>query len=158
MAPRFKGLTQEEIEKIMNDFDSENIADSDSDCDLDSTNHSCFQDISEIAEDVPVRNVSIDFNWRDPKSEDIPIVYPFTGKTGMKFKEEEFQNELDYLKIFFSDKLLQILADETNRYATQFYALRPVFSSKKNHSAEWVPTCPREIIKFLGLILLMGRA
>lgn len=160
MAPRFKGLTQDEIEKLMNDLDSENIADSDSDCE-DSTENSSFQDISEITEneileDDPTVNVSPNFNWRDPETSDTPIIYPFTGKTGIKFDEEEFQNELDYFKLFFSDKLLQVLTDETNRYATQFYALRPVLSSKKSHSTEWTPTCPKEIIKFLGLILLMG--
>lgn len=161
MAPRFKGLTQDEINKIMNDWDSENIADSDSDCELEDP--SFQEDISEIMqneilEDISTANEFVlpDFNWRHPGSSDTPFVYPFLGKTGKKFPEEKFQSAIDYFKLFFSEKLLQIVSDETNRYAEQFFELRPVLSSKKSHSTEWTPTCPKEIIKFLGLILLMG--
>lgn len=35
MAPRFKGLSQSKIKKLMTDFNSENYAESDSDCEND---------------------------------------------------------------------------------------------------------------------------
>ncbi len=68
--------------------------------DLDTIDYSCFQDISRITEDISITNVSTDFNWRDPKSDDIPIVIPFHRQNW----NEELQNEFDYLKILFPIK------------------------------------------------------
>lgn len=86
MAPRFKGLSQIEIEKLMNDLDAENYADSDSDCENDivvAADDSFDESSTETVNDEPEVNINI-FEWKDAKESDSLNVAHFTGNTGLK--------------------------------------------------------------------------
>lgn len=60
----------------------------------------------------------------------------------------------DYMRLYFSDDLVDAIVAETNRYADQYIALNPIppHSPVRN----WVPTNHDELVAFLGLCLLMG--
>ncbi|GFS50709.1 piggyBac transposable element-derived protein 4 [Trichonephila clavipes] len=55
-----------------------------------------------------------------------------------------------------TDEILAVLVEETNRYAFDLLNLHGESSDKRKHASSWKPTDKNEILKFLGLILLMG--
>ncbi|GFV79630.1 piggyBac transposable element-derived protein 4 [Trichonephila clavipes] len=55
-----------------------------------------------------------------------------------------------------TDEILAVLVEETNRYAFDLLNLHGESSDKRKHASSWKPTDENEILKFLGLILLMG--
>ncbi|GFW14834.1 piggyBac transposable element-derived protein 4 [Trichonephila clavipes] len=55
-----------------------------------------------------------------------------------------------------TDEILAVLVEETNRYAFYLLNLHGESSDKRKHASSWKPTDKNEILKFLGLILLMG--
>ena len=60
----------------------------------------------------------------------------------------------EYLRLYFSDEIVDAIVVETNRYADQYITRNviPPHSSVRN----WVPTSRDEMLSFLGLCLLMG--
>nr|XP_042912052.1 piggyBac transposable element-derived protein 4 [Parasteatoda tepidariorum] len=165
MPRRGRPLTQDEIHKIMNDFDDETYADSESECEEEEEKN----EVDEIdSEDESMDNCQSNsatsnlkavervFQWKEPSFDDKVNVLPFTGNVGLNEKHKDLKSEVEFFELFFSDKLFKILSDETNRYADQIMDARPESSGNRKHQASWVPTNPGEIKKFLGIIMLMG--
>ncbi|GBN04890.1 hypothetical protein AVEN_124498-1 [Araneus ventricosus] len=50
----------------------------------------------------------------------------------------------------------RFLVEETNRYASDILNIHGETSDKRKHVPAWKPTDNIEILKFLGLVLLMG--
>lgn len=78
--------------------------------------------------------------------------FQFTGSPGLKFSVDE--QLLDFLKLFLTDDLIDIIVTETNRYADQYrtkHLLKP-----RLRVQEWKPTDSSEIHVFLGLLYLQG--
>jgi len=63
---------------------------------------------------------------------------------------------LDYLKLYVTDEIIDLVVKQTNTYADQYIASHPI----KPHSSvqNWVKTDREEIFTFLGLCILMGIA
>ena len=61
---------------------------------------------------------------------------------------------LDFFKLYFTDAVVNLLVDETNRFAQQYIAANVI----PPHSAvnDWQPTDQNEMFSFLGLCVLMG--
>lgn len=183
MAPRFKGLTQSEIDKLMNDFE-ENYADSDSDCEMDEVEIEENDSFHETNDDDKnddknngkennddIENEEHDndtineeennddlrnFEWKVPSENDTAHILPFTGNPGITCDADQLNNAYDYFKLIFTDDIINLICKETNRYAEQVLELKPESSGKRKHSPEWIETNPTEMEKFFGLILLMG--
>lgn len=170
MAPRFKGLSQAEIEKLMNDSESENFADSDSDCELENLEDISFTENedkgpstsrgNELNINAVNSSFSKDenkkFDWKHPNENDNITLFSFEENVGLKSNFNDLQDEVDFFKLFFTDEVLSILCEETNRYAEDVLEARPEISGKRKHSIEWVPIEAKEMLKFIGLVLLMG--
>ena len=56
----------------------------------------------------------------------------FTAKPGINFDIPQDVNELYFFELFFTDELLEYLADETNRYADDFFQLNNHLLTLKN--------------------------
>ncbi|KFM71173.1 PiggyBac transposable element-derived protein 4, partial [Stegodyphus mimosarum] len=156
MAPRFKGLNQDEINNLLRDLEEETFADTDSDCS--DTEEECFnQSFNEdrVTDDFK-SNASNLFEWRQPTEHDKANLLTFTGKPGIKSEFSETHLAVDFFKLYFSDELFKMLTRETNRYASQILELRPDISGKRKHESDWTPVTSDELQKFLGLVLLMG--
>ncbi|XP_054718570.1 piggyBac transposable element-derived protein 4-like [Uloborus diversus] len=167
---RRKGLSEEEIEKLMNDLDSENYADSDSHC-LEENDISLLEESFNGNESLNTTNTSNDENnlpntnaadkkfiWKVPAETDEIQVHAFTGKNGVKSGAEPgLKREIDYLQVFLSEALTTLLCDETNRYRNQTTAaISSILSKKRKHAPDWTAVTTEEINVFFGLVLLMG--
>ncbi|GBM40470.1 PiggyBac transposable element-derived protein 4 [Araneus ventricosus] len=153
-----KYLTQMEIENVMKDLDAENYDDSDSDCEEELEN-SILKVNNEVNLDTSanfVENVESLFSWKDVEGSEAKNVLPFLGKVGLKFDNSNYKNEYDFFKLLFTDEILSVLVKETNRYASDIMNIHGETSDKRKHAPEWKPTDNNEILKFLGLVLLMG--
>ena len=91
--------------------------------------------------------------WTDG-SDFIPHEYVFTGSGGVTpdFQLDPNANEADYFRLFLDDEVVQVMADETNRYHYQRTANRPPSASKMK---KWFDVCLREMFVFLAITLLM---
>ncbi|GFQ69598.1 piggyBac transposable element-derived protein 4 [Trichonephila clavata] len=141
----------------MKDLDEENFDDSDSEYE-DEFENSIFEN-NEVDLDVSANfdeKVESLFSWKEVEGSEAINVLPFSGKVGLKFDASNFKTENDFFKLMFTDEILSILVEETNRYAFDVLNLHGETSDKRNHVSSWKPTNKNEILKFLGLILLMG--
>lgn len=121
MAPRFKGLSQAEIEKYMNECDTENFSDSDSDCDnLEESidYYSLDESVNENFLEKPKEKEN--FVWKQADEDDKVNILKFIGNPGIKISISGFENAYDYFKILFSNEILEIKSKETNRYADRY--------------------------------------
>lgn len=57
---------------------------------------------------------------------------------------------LDYFQLFFSDTTFKLIADETNKYATQMQTEKGVVDSK------WRPTTTEEVKVYFAINIMMG--
>ncbi|GFU73591.1 piggyBac transposable element-derived protein 4 [Trichonephila clavipes] len=151
-----KFLTQIEIENLMKNLDEENFDDSDSEFE-DEFENSILEN-NEIELDVSANfDEEADglFSWKEVEGSEMINVLPFSSKVGLKVDAISFKTENDF-KLMLTDEILAVLVEETNRYAFDLLNLHGESSDKRKHASSWKPTDKNEILKFLGLILLMG--
>ncbi|GFU24079.1 piggyBac transposable element-derived protein 4 [Trichonephila clavipes] len=152
-----KFLTQIEIENLMKNLDEENFDDSDSEFE-DEFENSILEN-NEIELDVSANfDEEADglFSWKEVEGSEMINVLPFSSKVGLKVDAISFKTENDFFKLMLTDEILAVLVEETNRYAFDLLNLHGESSDKRKHASSWKPTDKNEILKFLGLILLMG--
>ncbi|GFW39278.1 piggyBac transposable element-derived protein 4 [Trichonephila clavipes] len=152
-----KFLTQIEIENLMKNLDEENFDDSDSEFE-DEFENSILEN-NEIELDVSANfDEEADglFAWKEVEGSEMINVLPFSSKVGVKVDAISFKTENDFFKLMLTDEILAVLVEETNRYAFDLLNLHGESSDKRKHASSWKPTDKNEILKFLGLILLMG--
>ncbi|XP_035217856.1 piggyBac transposable element-derived protein 4-like [Stegodyphus dumicola] len=166
MYRRKKGLTQEEIEKLLQDLENEAFGDSDSECEIDNDEGkevSSFMEFQSVSEDVADKGKNInefhlediDINWVDPDISMKTDTYSFKGTNALKGNAAECSNEIDFFECVFQMHLLDFITLETNNYIEQFFELTESVS-KKAHSVKWKNVSASELRKFLALTLLMG--
>ena len=65
------------------------------------------------------------------------------------------KEKMDFLNLFLTDELLNLMVSETNRYATQeIDKRRPL--RRTSRYGKWKPVDVEEMKKFIGALLLMG--
>ncbi|GFT50124.1 piggyBac transposable element-derived protein 4 [Trichonephila clavipes] len=94
--------------------------------------------------------------WKEVEGSEMINVLPFSSKFGLKVDAISFKTENDFFKLMLTDEILAVLVEETNRYAFDLLNLHGESSDKRKHASSWKPTDKNEILKFFGLILLMG--
>ncbi|XP_056388350.1 piggyBac transposable element-derived protein 4-like [Hyla sarda] len=62
--------------------------------------------------------------------------------------------EADFFQLFFSEELISMIVEETNRYGEQFIAAHPQAYHARPY--QWMPTNTLELKKFLALFFNMG--
>ena len=85
---------------------------------------------------------------------------PFTGKTGFReyldLPPKEDITPKDIFDLFVNDEDYEIMAVETNRYATQYFGAENREVTQKSRFQKWKETNASEIKVFLGLIFGMA--
>ena len=85
MAPRFKGLTQKEIDKLMNELDGENFADSDSDYEIENLEETVNESFDKNENDEPIKITERieGFKWNEQQHSHKSSILMFAGNTGL---------------------------------------------------------------------------
>src|SRR6218665_3531496 len=85
-----------------------------------------------------------------------PVIHQFHGNAGIKVDTTDFEL-VDFFRLFIDDDLLNCFVIETNRYAEQWKSNNAgELAKKKCRVHKWVPVTKDDVLKFLGLTLLMG--
>ena len=85
-----------------------------------------------------------------------PVIHQFHGNAGIKVDTTDFEL-VDFFRLFIDDDLLNCFVIETNRYAEQWKSNNAgELAKKKCRVHKWVPVTKDDMLKFLGLTLLMG--
>uniref|UniRef100_A0A8C5E3K8 PiggyBac transposable element-derived protein domain-containing protein n=1 Tax=Gouania willdenowi TaxID=441366 RepID=A0A8C5E3K8_GOUWI len=106
---------------------------------------------------------SDEFSEPDPDSSDkwLPSGLISSSRAASPDAPERHEGELesnvpvDFLELFMTDELLQHVADETNRYAGQYFQLHPE-SLPHSRGNSWNPVSVGELKTFFGLSFLTG--
>ena len=170
--------TQQIIDIVMNsDSDMSEINDSDSsvlsdyiesdsdstrtsgsigggDSDEDDENGVHFPSSSQLPGRRQVRRRRRDYIWQVANRQ--PPLFTFGGMQGPTAKAavNDENNPYDYFKLFFTDRFLETLVIETNRYASQYLTRTTLTPHARAH--KWTPVTTEELERFLGLVLLTG--
>uniref|UniRef100_A0A8C4S1I0 PiggyBac transposable element-derived protein domain-containing protein n=1 Tax=Erpetoichthys calabaricus TaxID=27687 RepID=A0A8C4S1I0_ERPCA len=84
-----------------------------------------------------------------------PIWLPdFTRRHGLLLDTMDYK-PLDYFNLFFPEAVSQLISDETNRYAEQFFESRDALAPRSRFS-KWKPTTKDEMKGFVALQIEMG--
>ena len=79
----------------------------------------------------------------------------FTEVEGVTVRVPDNPTVLDFLNLYLTDELFQLMVDETNRYADQYFDDHPE-SADSTSLQEWEPVSLREMKTFIALVILMG--
>lgn len=107
-----------------------------------------------VADNIPSTSNNYS-KWRNCSGRTARVI-PFTEPTGMKFPfSTDFRqaNPEDFYALLVGD-LFEVIAEETNLFATQSLADKKFKPCSRSHL--WQPTDKDEIKRFFGLILFMG--
>lgn len=78
----------------------------------------------------------------------------FSKNPGFKVEIPNNATALQYLKLFITDEIIDLIVLETNRNADQ--VLSKLRLTKSSRFSKWTPTDATEIKQFLGLLMWMG--
>ena len=82
--------------------------------------------------------------------------FPFTETEGLQVRMNNEHSIIDFVKLYLTDEVFNILVTETNRFAEQFLAAATENTRSNSYVGKWVPVTIPEMEKFLGLVILMG--
>ncbi|GFS49572.1 piggyBac transposable element-derived protein 4 [Trichonephila clavipes] len=156
MPKRKRGLTTEEIQKLLIDLEDEIFDDSDSDCELENE-----EDLDQsinfnvVAEDELISQEQNEIFWENPQIFHKAKILPFTGNIMIRGAAELCETESDFFNCIFKNSIVKKVTDETNIYAASILQ-NATPSNSRRHNPAWTQTNEVEMIKFLALILLMG--
>ncbi|CAH2014666.1 unnamed protein product [Acanthoscelides obtectus] len=81
--------------------------------------------------------------------------FPYTDREGAQVPIN-IQDPVDIFELFFDDSIINLISEETNRYATQFIVHHGQKLKPKSRVRKWKNTSPNEIRTFLGLTVLQS--
>uniref|UniRef100_A0A914DHD3 PiggyBac transposable element-derived protein domain-containing protein n=1 Tax=Acrobeloides nanus TaxID=290746 RepID=A0A914DHD3_9BILA len=96
------------------------------------------------------QDTSSDLQWNNGNF--IPIIAPFNGDPGIQemLIPIDAETPFDYFQLFFDEILMQLIADETNRYQSQ----NPI--GERQHMSSWKDVTLDEIYVFFAITMLTG--
>ncbi|CAF2361477.1 unnamed protein product [Rotaria sp. Silwood2] len=114
--------------EISNYFD-----DSTSDIDTEISSYSDDSTSGSVEKELPSRENKTEFlNWKRGKF--VPKSLNFNNDTTGIASDLDLENDpIDYFELFFNQKIMEYIAEETNRYQQQ----NPSASTPTSHQAQW---------------------
>lgn len=80
--------------------------------------------------------------------------FPFLDYEGLNVRLPNNQNHLVFVDLYLADVVINLIVEETNRFADQF--IQGDIDPDNTCLAQWEPVTFLEIKKFIGVMLLMG--
>lgn len=114
----------------------------------------CSSSGSESEEDSPLSAVRDWCKLNPLQMPPPPPPFPFTGNAGLKVLVSDAEDPLEYFQLFFDNDILSYIAQETNRYASEFFEYADLTPSSR--ALKWKETDSNEVKRFLALLLLQG--
>ena len=65
------------------------------------------------------------------------------------------QNVLDFLQLYLTDKMLELVVIETNRFANKFFS-ENLDKAANSYLKNWTDLTVNKLQVFIGLVILMG--
>ncbi|GFU54699.1 hypothetical protein TNCV_1037461 [Trichonephila clavipes] len=120
MPKRKRGLTTEEIQKLLIDLEDEIFDDSDFDCELENE-EDLDQSINSnvVAEDELIPQEQNEIFWENPQIFHKAKILPFTGNIMIRGAAELCETESDFFNCIFKNSIVKKVTDETNIYAAR---------------------------------------
>ncbi|CAK9820102.1 PiggyBac transposable element-derived protein 4 [Anthophora quadrimaculata] len=78
----------------------------------------------------------------------------YSEEEELLIKETDCDDPVALYKLFFTDEILEIIVEETNRYAVQCI-VNAAYGSRQ-HQQAWNPVTKSELNIFFGILLIMG--
>ena len=85
-----------------------------------------------------------------------PQDIPFQGVEAINARLPENPTALDYFRLSFTGRVINLIVTETNRYAQQYLEREGQNLRRHFILQHWVPTDHDEMCALLGLLILMG--
>ncbi|XP_014676879.1 PREDICTED: piggyBac transposable element-derived protein 4-like [Priapulus caudatus] len=92
--------------------------------------------------------------WKWSRNIQKPNELIFTGTPGIKVHLYNVTDPLEYFELYFDEGLIDMIVDETNRFAQQY--IQGATLKPKSRARKWTPTNSNEIRVFLALLILQG--
>lgn len=105
------------------------------------------------------RKIKSDFEWKKVTKTDVcvdAVMHSFNSNPQMKECVAKCEREVDFLKLFFDDEILDLIVKETNLYQKQNDIGMKKKSNVRSHHKSWTDLDKRELMTFLSLTLLCG--
>nr|CAH7735314.1 unnamed protein product [Callosobruchus chinensis] len=81
--------------------------------------------------------------------------FPFTDTSGPQVVID-VEDPVGIFELFFDENLIELITEETNRYANQYIIHHQAKLKPKSRVRKWKITCSNEIRTFIGLTILQG--
>ena len=81
--------------------------------------------------------------------------FPFQEDSGLTVRMPTDSNPLDFLQLYLTDEIYELIIRETNRFAKQFIDANPD-KARNKYLKQWYDLTKEELRIFIGLALLMG--
>ena len=174
--PFFQGMLTMSDSDSDSDFDPDNYIDDTSESEItededdntysdeeETEDHDRSMDTPEPSENDRAIAISGDDRWMTIEDDnDVgPPSINFTGAEGPVRPPNVSSEPIEYFKLFFSDTFLNMMVEETNRYAAQWIAQNESYLREKKRSIVhlWIKqgkTNKEEVLAFLAFIMNMG--
>ncbi|GFV20221.1 hypothetical protein TNCV_4195191 [Trichonephila clavipes] len=141
MPERKKGLTTEEVEKVLADLEDEILDDKNFDWALENEEDDLDQSLnlySDVEDDVIFKEQS-KIVWDDPQLIHKATILPFTGNNVTKGATVPCVTESDFFNCIFQNSIVRKITDETNIRATRVLQ-SATQSSLRKHNTEQTET------------------
>ena len=80
--------------------------------------------------------------------------FPFIDNEGLKVRLRDNPNHLDFVDLYLTDAVINLMVEETSRFANQFF--QGDIDPENTYLGQWEPVTFLEMKKFIGVMLLMG--
>ena len=82
--------------------------------------------------------------------------FPFAEVEGLIPRMDANSSVIDFVQLYLTDELFNLLVTETNRYAEQFLTAVDETTHGNSYVGKWENVTVAEMKKFIGIVLLMG--
>ena len=129
------------------DEDSE-ISSSEDESDFNAANEEFSSNSDEELDNVPL------INWKQirPNKPTEAESFPFTGKPGITIPVDRKWTELDYVKLFIDNNIVNIIVTETNRYAQKYLEKKYSSQAERNNYGRY-PFTTDEFWAFFAILI-----
>nr|XP_033323310.1 piggyBac transposable element-derived protein 4-like [Megalopta genalis] len=97
--------------------------------------------------------IDLDAEWH-PIREQGTAEEEYSEEEELLDEETDCDDPVELYKLFFTDEILEMVVEETNRYAVQ--RISNIASGSRRHQQAWKPVTKREMSTFIGILLIVG--
>jgi len=150
---RKRGLSDEEIQRLLAESSSDSDSDVDSDVDTDSSSDGDDGAESDSSQKTVDYNVPSAFGRSDQDAFH-RARFAFTGTAGCKAAIADTQDVLEYFNLYFTDEIMDAIVMETNRRAQQL--IQAVAATRRTGLNNWIDTTRDELRVLFALFVYQG--